>query len=80
MSEAEGFDPEEMVKFADRDQSLLAVVHDVMSRPPVRRTGIAVFRAQGLEPSVFEAADIERMARLPAFRRPQDAPPNPSIA
>jgi hypothetical protein len=39
-----------------------------MRQPPVRRVGIAVFRAEGLKPAIFETADIEKMAALPAFK------------
>ena len=77
MTESEDFDPEEMVKFGNKDLRLLTVVHDIMSKPPVRRSGIAVFRAQGLKPSIFEVADIERIAQLPAFKRPRSAPSSP---
>jgi hypothetical protein len=61
-------DPEEWVKFDNKDVSLRTAVHDIMGQPAVRRTGIAVFRAPGLEPSIFEASDIERIAQLPAFK------------
>ena len=78
MTESEDFDPEEMVKFGNKDLRLLTVVHDIMSKPPVRRSGIAVFRAQGLKPSIFEVADIERIAQLPVFKkRPRSAPSSP---
>ena len=64
------YDPDEMVSFRDKYVSLWTAVHDIMSQPPERRTCIAVFRDAGLEPSIFEAADIETMARLPAFKGP----------
>ena len=64
------YDPDEMVNFRDKYVSLWTAVHDIMSQPPETRTGIAVFRGAGLEPSIFEAADIETMARLPAFKGP----------
>jgi hypothetical protein len=66
--EMSDYDPDEMVNFENKYVSLWAAVHDIMTQPPVRRTGIAVFRAEGLEPSFFEAEDIERMAQLPAFK------------
>jgi hypothetical protein len=62
------FDPEEIVNFGGKNVSLLTAVRDIMSQPPERRTGIAVFRDVGLKPSIFEAADIEEMAQLPAFK------------
>ncbi len=34
----------------------------------MKRLGFAVFRDQGLKPSIFETADIERIAQLPAFK------------
>jgi hypothetical protein len=64
------YDPDEMVNFRNKYVSLWTAVQDVMSQPPEKRTGIAVFRDAPLEPSIFEAADIERMARLPAFKGP----------
>jgi hypothetical protein len=69
-AEMTDYDPDEMVNFRDKYVSLWTAVHDIMSQPPERRTGIAVFRDAGLEPSIFEAADIETMARLPAFKGP----------
>ena len=56
------FDPEEMVKFANKDVSLWTAVHEVMSQPAVRRTGTAVLRAKGKKPSILDAADIEPVA------------------
>ena len=64
-------DPEEMVKFANKDVSLWTALHEVMSQPAVRRTGIALLRAEGKKPSILDAADIERIAQLPAFKGPQ---------
>ena len=64
------YDPDEMVNLRNKYVSLWTAVHDIMSQPPERRTGITVFRDAGLEQSVFEAADIERMARLPGFKGP----------
>jgi hypothetical protein len=64
------YDPDEMVNFRNKYVSLWTAVHDIMGQPPERTTGIAVFHDAGLEPSIFEAADIERMARLPALKRP----------
>jgi hypothetical protein len=64
-------DPEEMVKFDNKDVSLWTAVHDIMGQPAVRRTGIAVLRAKGKKPSILDATDIERIAQLPAFKGPQ---------
>jgi hypothetical protein len=69
--EMSDYDPEEMVKFDNKDVSLWTAVHDIMSRPAVRRTGTAVFRAEGKKPSILDAADIESIAQLPAFEGPQ---------
>jgi hypothetical protein len=63
------YDPDEMVNFGNKYMSLWTAVDDIMSQPPDRRTGIALFRNAGLEPSIFERADIERMAQLPTFKR-----------
>jgi hypothetical protein len=60
-----------MVKFDNKDVSLWTAVHDIMSRPAVKRTGTAVFRAEGKKPSILDAADIESIAQLPAFEGPQ---------
>jgi hypothetical protein len=64
-------DPEEMVKFDNKYVSLRTAVHGIISRPAVTRTGIAVFRAEGKKPSILDAADIERIAQLPAFKGPE---------
>jgi hypothetical protein len=64
------YDPDEMVNFQNKYVSLWAAVRDIMSQPPERRASIAVFRGAGLEPSIFEASDIERIAQLPAFKGP----------
>jgi hypothetical protein len=64
------YDPDEMVSFRNKYVSLWTAVHDIMSQPPEAGADIAVFRDTGLEPSIFEAAGIERMARLPAFKGP----------
>jgi hypothetical protein len=63
-------DPEELVKFDNKYVSLRTAVQDIMSQPAVRRTGIAVLR-EGKKPSILDAADIERIAQLPAFQGPQ---------
>jgi hypothetical protein len=60
------FDPDEMVQFDGKTQSLLRVVHDIMKQPPERRTGVSVFR-EG-QPSVLGASEIEDIAKLPAFK------------
>ncbi len=60
-------DPEEWVKFDNKDVSLRTAVHDIMGQPAVRRIGIAVFR-EGKNPSILDARDIERIAQLPAFK------------
>ena len=60
------FDPDEMVRFDGKSQSLLRVVHDIMKQPPERRAGVNVFR-EG-EPSVLGASEIEDIAKLPAFK------------
>jgi hypothetical protein len=65
------YDPGEMVKFDNKDVSLWTAVHDIISRPAVKRTGTAVFRAEGKKPSILDAADIESIAQLPAFQGPQ---------
>ena len=65
------YDPKEMVKFGNREVSLWTAVRDILRQPAVTRTGIAVFRQQGKEPSFLETADIERIAQLPAFKDPQ---------
>jgi hypothetical protein len=64
------FDPDEMVQFDGKSQSLLRVVHDIMKQPPERRAGVNVFRDG--QPSVLGASEIEDIAKLPAFK---DAPP-----
>jgi hypothetical protein len=69
-AEMTDYDPDEMVNFRNKYVSLWTAVHDIMSQPPEGRTGITVLRDAGLEPSIFEAADIETMARLPAFKGP----------
>ncbi len=61
-------DPEEVVTFEGKFVSLLTAVREIMSQPAVKRLGFAVFRDQGLKPSIFETADIERIAQLPAFK------------
>ena len=61
------FDPDEMVHFDGRRESLLRAVHDIMRQPPERRVHVAVFRGSGLQPPAFEIADVEKMARLPSF-------------
>ncbi len=69
--EMSNYDPKEMVKFGNRDVSLWTAVRDIMSQPAVTRTGIAVFREQGKQPSILEVPDIERIAQLPAFKEPR---------
>jgi hypothetical protein len=61
------FDPNEIVCFDGRRESLLRAVPEIMRQPPQRRTYIAVFRESGLQPPVFEIGDIEKMAGLPSF-------------
>ena len=45
------FDPDEMVQFNGKPQSLLRVVHDIMKQSPERRAVVNVFR-EG-QPSVL---------------------------
>ena len=61
------FDPDEIVHFDGKPQSLLRVVHEIMRQPPQRRAVVNVFR-EGKEPSVLGASEIEEIAKLPAFK------------
>jgi hypothetical protein len=61
------FDPDEIVRFDGKLQSLLRVVHDIMRQPPERRARVNVMR-EGQEPSVLGASEIEEIAKLPAFK------------
>ncbi len=61
------FDPDEIVQFYGKKQSLLRVVHEIMRQPPHRRAVVNVFR-EGKEPSVLRASEIEEIAKLPAFK------------
>ena len=67
------FDPNEMVKFYGKRQSLLRVEHEIMRQPPHRRAVVNVFRV-GKEPSVLGASEIEDIAKLPAFKVAPDPP------
>ena len=62
------FDPEEIVRFDGKLQSLSRAVHEIMRQPPQRRTFVNVFREEGKEPSVLGASEIEEIAKLPAFK------------
>ena len=46
------YDPDEMVNFGNKYVSQWTAVHDMMTQPPDRGTGIAGFRDAGLEPSI----------------------------
>ena len=65
------FDPDEIVHFDGRCESLLRAVLEIMRQPPERRIHVAVFRKSGLQPPVFEIDDIEKMARLTSFKVPR---------
>ena len=69
------FDPNEMVQFYGKLQSLSRVVHEIMRQPCHRRAVVNVFRV-GKEPSVLGASEIEDIAKLPAFK----VAPNPPRA
>jgi hypothetical protein len=65
------FDPDEMVQFDGKSQSLLRVVHDIMKQPPERWAGVNVFR-EG-QPSVLGASEIEDIANCqPLKSRPHE--------
>ena len=61
------FDPDEMVQFYGKRQSLSDVVHEIMRQPPHRRAVVKIYR-KGKEPSVLGASEIEAIAKLPAFK------------
>jgi hypothetical protein len=64
------FDPDEIVHFDGRRETLLRAVHEIMRQPPERRIHVAVFRKSGSQPPVFEIGDVEKMARLQSFKVP----------
>ena len=61
-------DPEEMVKFDNKDLTLLTVVRHLKKLPlsPEQKARIAVFR-EG-DPSILDWSHIEELAELPAFK------------
>jgi hypothetical protein len=67
------FDPDEMVQFYGKLQTLSHVVHEIMRQPPHRRAVVNVFRV-GKESSVLRASEIEDIAKLPAFKVAPDPP------
>jgi hypothetical protein len=67
------FDPDEMVQFYGKLQTLSHVVHEIMRQPPHRRAVVNVFRV-GKESSVLRASEIEDIAKLPAFKVAPDQP------
>jgi hypothetical protein len=63
-------DPEEMVKFDNKDLSLLTVVRHLkkLTLSPGEKAHVAVFR-EG-DPSILDWSHIEELAKLPAFKEP----------
>jgi hypothetical protein len=64
------FDPNEMVQFYGKLQSLSRVVHEIMRQPCHRRAVVNVFRV-GKEPSVLGASEIEDIANCRPSRSRQ---------
>lgn len=62
------FDPDEIVQFGGKWESLWTVVLDIMRQPPQQRLGVVVSRDEGLRPSFFLGADIERFAAVSGLR------------
>jgi hypothetical protein len=62
------FDPEEVVRFDNKDLSLLTVVREIMRQSPERRIGVMVLRDVGKKPPFLDGSDIENIAQLPAFK------------
>jgi hypothetical protein len=68
------YDPEEMVKFDNKDVSLWTAVHNIMSRPAVKRTGTAAFRAEGKKSSILDAAGHREDRSASGLQRTAAAP------